>query len=362
MNPVQSGWAGQPMPPHQSGWAGQPPYPGQQGWTGPQQYPAGQHGWHGQQPQQWRPPVVKPGVIPLRPLGLGEILDGAISTMRAHPKLMLGVAAVVVTITQLIILAATYPLLDDLNRLSVPVETTTLPTTDELLELAGLSLAVSGIALVVTVVSRVFLVGFVTFVVGIAVLGHDATFSAVWARVRPRLLPLLGLTLVYPAVVFVTVFVVVLLTLAVPALGILAVLGVVVVGIWLWIMFSLATPVLVLESTGVGKAFGRSRHLVRGAWWRIFGITLLSSVIAFFLMLIVSLPFEYLGDGFATLTGDVTPLTTKYLLLTTIGAIIASTLTEPFVAAVTALLYTDQRMRREGLDIELARAAGDTPT
>ena len=304
---------------------------------------------------------MKPGVIPLRPLGLGEILDGAFATMRAHPKLMLGVAAVVVAITQLIILAATYPLLDDLNRLAVPTGTE-LPTSDELLELAGLSLAVSGIALVVTIVSRVFLVGFVTLVVGIAVLGHDSTFGAVWARVRPRLLSLLGLTLVYPAVVFGAVVVVVMLTVAVPPLGVLAAIGLVVVGIWLWVMFSLATPVLVLESTGVGQAFGRSRHLVRGAWWRIFGITLLSSVIAFFIVLIVSLPFEYLGDGFATVTGEVTPLTTKYLLLTTIGAIIASTVTEPFVAAVTALLYTDQRMRREGLDIELARAADGTST
>ena len=87
--------------------------------------------------------AIKPGVIPLRPLGLGEILDGAISTMRRYPKLMLGVAAIVVTITQMIVLAATYPLLDDLSRAATLDPYTT--TSDELWSVVGASLAVSGI-------------------------------------------------------------------------------------------------------------------------------------------------------------------------------------------------------------------------
>ena len=32
----------------------------------------------------------------------------------------------------------------------------------------------------------------------------------------------------------------------------------------------------------------------------------------------------------------------------------------PFSAGVTSLLYIDRRMRREGLDLELTRAAGAT--
>jgi len=38
----------------------------------------------------------------LGPLGVGEILDGAISTIRAHPKVMLGLSAVVAVAAQLI--------------------------------------------------------------------------------------------------------------------------------------------------------------------------------------------------------------------------------------------------------------------
>jgi hypothetical protein len=44
-----------------------------------------------------------------------------------------------------------------------------------------------------------------------------------------------------------------------------------------------------------------------------------------------------------------------------VGSVIAQTITTPFIALVTVLVYIDQRMRKEGMDIELARAAGVTP-
>jgi len=51
------------------------------------------------------------------------------------------------------------------------------------------------------------------------------------------------------------------------------------------------------------------------------------------------------------------PFTPLGEVLVALGAVIASTLTTPFQAGVTGLLYFDQRMRREGLDITLQRAA-----
>jgi hypothetical protein len=44
--------------------------------------------------------------------------------------------------------------------------------------------------------------------------------------------------------------------------------------------------------------------------------------------------------------------------VTALGTIVASAVTWPFTAVATALLYVDRRIRREALDIELARAAG----
>ena len=46
----------------------------------------------------WRPPALQPGIIPLRPLGMGEIYDGAFRAVRANPRVMFGLAALVVTL------------------------------------------------------------------------------------------------------------------------------------------------------------------------------------------------------------------------------------------------------------------------
>ena len=52
----------------------------------------------------WAPPpqAPKPGVIPLRPIGVGEILDGSFTSIRRNPKATLGIAAVVLTISGII--------------------------------------------------------------------------------------------------------------------------------------------------------------------------------------------------------------------------------------------------------------------
>jgi hypothetical protein len=83
-------------------------------------------------------------------------------------------------------------------------------------------------------------------------------------------------------------------------------------------------------------------------------------IIALIISLIIGVVFELVAGFLVTSTEPAAP-TAGYLVVTTIGAIIAGTITEPFVVGVTVLLYTDQRMRREGMDIELARMAGGSP-
>ena len=47
------------------------------------------------------------------------------------------------------------------------------------------------------------------------------------------------------------------------------------------------------------------------------------------------------------------------VVLSVLGGVIARTLIAPFSAAILALLYIDLRMRREGLDVTLQRAAAE---
>ena len=130
------------------------------------------------------------------------------------------------------------------------------------------------------------------------------------------------------------------------------------------IRFSLASPALMLEKQGIVKSMSRSAKLVRGSWWRVFGIQLLAGIIANIVASIIVIPFTFLaaalsGDG---LTGFVNTGTGNlgwtFLIISGIGSVIGSMITFPITAGVTVLLYIDQRIRREALDLELARAAG----
>ncbi len=49
-------------------------------------------------------PLIKPGIIALRPLNLSDIFNGAFGYIRANPKTTLGVATIVVVIAQLLAL------------------------------------------------------------------------------------------------------------------------------------------------------------------------------------------------------------------------------------------------------------------
>ncbi len=80
--------------------------------------------------------------------------------------------------------------------------------------------------------------------------------------------------------------------------------------------------------------------------------------------MIVSVPFAaiaVIADGTSLselLEGGGTASGWPFLIVTGIGDVIISTLVYPFFGGVTALLYVDQRIRREALDLDLARAAG----
>ncbi|WP_166459857.1 hypothetical protein, partial [Amycolatopsis pithecellobii] len=281
----------------------------------------------------------KPGVIPLRPLTVGEILDGSVQTMRRHPALVFGVSAVVAVVAAALNLAVSNWLL---SANPIPAQLGPAATQQEQVEWlrqAFGSLATSlGALVVISLLIHTFLAGFITVVVGQAVLGRPVTLRDSLAELRPRLLPLLGLT--------------VLVTLIVAVASVFLVIP----GIWLWVMLNLAAPALVLERAGIGAAMRRSWRLVVGSWWRVFGVLLLAGIAALIISTVIEIPF---GVGlFTSNAEDVANQSVGSQLLGSLGTVIADTIVGPFTAAATALLYIDQRMRKEGMDIQLARSAG----
>lgn len=114
-------------------------------------------------------------------------------------------------------------------------------------------------------------------------------------------------------------------------------------GVYFLASTSVAIPVLLVEGTRGWSAVGRSRNLVRGTWWHVFGVL----VVAFVLALVVN---TILGMAFgAGLTGQSTAVAAFGDAVTmSVGAV----LTTPFLAAVVGLVYFDLRVRKEGFDLE----------
>lgn len=311
----------------------------------------------------WGPPAAapKPGVIPLRPLGIGEILDGAISYVRANPKVTLGLAAIVTSLSELVQAPAT-------------VLMANMQPTRSLRETMAGTLGATIFAVLVSFVVGTILNGLLISVLARAVLGQRPSMREVWAATRPRLLGLLGVVLLLglAACGLVLLAVVPLVGLAaldpphavaVPV-GVLWALGALVALVYLMMRWVMAAPVYVLEPGTVPGALVRSARLVRGQWWRVFGIVLLAQLIAVVLSMILSVPFTLAGmlaSGGFTQAFDGVGVPLPMLLLSTVGTILATTVTAPFIAGVTGLLYIDQRIRREGLDLELARMAQARP-
>src|SRR5688572_28137295 len=94
-------------------------------------------------PMYYGPPQApKPGVIPLRPLGLGEILDGAITTMRTYPKQVLGVSVLISAITNLLVFGVTILLITQTTVFD-PEFTAGMDDADRSLEILRVSLLIS---------------------------------------------------------------------------------------------------------------------------------------------------------------------------------------------------------------------------
>jgi hypothetical protein len=303
----------------------------------------------------------------LRPLGLSDIFNAAFAYIRVNPRATLGLTTIVVVITQIImlLLVAGVPLIlygqTDVSR----VEDT---STSELVS-AFLSVVAAGLT---SGLSSVVLSGMLTVVVGRAVFGATITIREAWDRVRGRLLALLGLTLLEAVgamlLLAVTVVVIAIAAAISPVLGVLVgivvALAVIAAFVYLWTMLSFAPVLIVLERLPVFAAIGRSFALVRGSFWRVFGIRTLGVLVAQLVAGAVSAPFtivaEFLGLSAASMGASL-----GASVLLAIGGAIGQIITAPFTAGIVVLLYTDRRIRAEAFDLVLqtgaSPAAADSP-
>lgn len=294
--------------------------------------------------------MYQPGVIPLRQLGLGDIFGGSIMTIRRNPEATLGMAAIVL---------AAFLLPSLLLSLGAQFIAGIDPNTAEAL---GLFIPVG-----VSALATLLLSGFILFVVSEAALGDKVSLGATWRAVRSRILALIGVTLLNTLAlsaimaigVALLVFSIVLADTFAIVLGVIALVLSVVAAIWVGVRLLLVTAPVVLERASPITAIRRSWALTSGVqFWRLLGISLLAQILASIIGGVLSTPIQLIVVFAGTaIFGDGTALTAVVVFGQHLSQFLVGVAVTPFGAGVTALLYLDQRIRREGLDITMAQAA-----
>ncbi|HXV95809.1 MAG TPA: hypothetical protein VD695_04615 [Gaiellaceae bacterium] len=141
----------------------------------------------------------------------------------------------------------------------------------------------------------------------------DLSVSETFARVQPRLGSIIGAGI--------------LLGLAI-GLGfvLLIVPGLFLLTIWIAVI-----PAIVLENRGIGESFGRSRDLVRGNGWNVFGVIVLTILLLIAVGLVVGLVLSPLADWLSSL----------------IQQAVSTVVIGPFVVAIWTLVYYRLKARED---------------
>lgn len=346
-----------------------PPDQGQGGATSPPPPPSAQHAapswaphppagaaYPAAPPPQLARPEFRPGIIPLRPLTLGDLYGAVVKAIRGNVGATMGLAL----LTSVVCLVPTTAL----GAWVASQEPATLDTGEfGVYGLAGTYLPALG-----SLISTVALTGFLAYVIGQAVLGRKVGIGETWDGTKRRLPAVAGAVLV----TVVGGILLVLLMLGLPILLlirdgagvatvlllVLAVLLAVVVYLWLWTRLAFVTAVIVLEGRGVAAAFVRSWRLTSGRpFWRILGIRFLTAAVVGVAANVITLPITLIGIVAVIALGGEDRLFMWQAILTGLATLVSGAITTPFSAGIDALMTVDQRIRREGLDVQLIHAA-----
>ena len=98
---------------------------------------------------------------------------------------------------------------------------------------------------------------------------------------------------------------------------------IIVPGLFLITIWAVIVPVIIIEQSGALASFGRSRALVRGHGWHVFG----TLVLVYIIMLVVNIVLGVIFSALPHVLGD------------GLSSVISGTLISPFLALVVTLVY-----------------------
>ena len=345
----------------------QPAQPQQQWGAAPQPDAA----WQGTQTQggtAWT--VAQPGIIPLRPLTVGELFSGAFQAVRVNPQTMFGFAFAIMAVVGLVQAFFASSSTSSLTRALSSGDA------NDLVYSLGSSMG-SFVTSGLTLLATAFLSGMLALTVWDAVLGRKSSPADAWHRFSPRFVPVLLATLLIGIIEFVAI-VVVLLVFLIPfilvavnaasarsydsasasiggALSIifLMIVALIVIACFLTVKFAFTSSAVVLEGLGPVDAMKRSWSLSKGSFWRILGrIWLIGIVTALITSVLGGIVGAILGVGAAAADSVGMLVAFSAFLSALLSAVVI-----PVQSSFYTLMYLDERMRKENLAPMIAQEA-----
>lgn len=287
----------------------------------------------------------------LQPMGVGDILDTTFSLYRKHFLLFMGIASVYFFAS-----LVEYALIGLITNSDVQKS-----------------------------IARLFMVPFVVLTIGSIViatariyLGGHITSGAALRQALHRFFPMLGGHLLWISVWVITLL---LILVSIPSVArgqsFAVVLMIMIIGFPISTYFAVRWgfyfETILLEKLSVTNALRRSSELVRGAWWRVFGMLILILLSSYAVRLIfqISLGTIFIFTNLAgntDLRGIIEWAILEkvldssnyffYVIMTCSDLILKALVLPIWVIGVT-ILYFDRRIRKESSDIELTANIGE---
>ena len=271
----------------------------------------------------------------LQPMGFTDILDTIFSLYRSHFRLIFGICIVY------------FVLMLGLNLL-LGISAFYFSNSGPWGMVIGIPIITSWI----TILISLFSIGALLFAGGQSYLGRQITAGTAFRQIARRFWSYLGSNILYMLVI-----------------GLLAIT---VIGIPFAIYFAARwgfyAQAVLIEETSATHALRRSSELVKGTWWRVFGILFAIFVLAFMIQTILQFSLLFGFGVTQAISGEggllkmfqrlfVPQLTTwdglvNYIIQSFINYVVNS-LMLPVGIIGSTLLYFDQRIRKEGFDIEM---------
>jgi hypothetical protein len=261
----------------------------------------------------------------LRPLTTGELLDRTFSLYRSHFGLFLGIFA----LPHLIVLA--------FQCVGIAFQSPGNQLTNVFMTLVW-----SMGALILTVIVSAASQAATVVAVSQVHLDRSASIGDSFSKVKGEIAGVIGMSFLV-------------------GLGVGAgLIALIVPGILLALMWSLAIPVKVLENRGATDAMSRSSDLTKGDRGRIFVIWLLFIVMSIGLAFLLQWPIE-LAAGVAS-RGALQRVAPGWQVASLVAQFVSECLVGPLGTIAFSLVYYDERVRKEAFDLQLMMTTLDAAT